>query len=393
MEFDLKEEVSRLTPELIDLRRDFHQHPELAFDETRTAKIVAERLLALDLEVVTGVGKTGVVGLLPGKPGGKTVALRADIDALPITEESGRPFKSLNEGKAHACGHDGHTAAVLSVAKILAKHRDKLTHAVKFIFQPAEEIARGATLMVEEGVMRDPHVDAVLSVHLWNSLPVGTVGFRAGPIFSSVDELHIEIKGKGGHGAIPQETIDPIPIAAQVVLGLQHIVSRNISPFQPAVITIGSIQGGTTWNVIPERVSLRGTLRTYDNSLRDYLVERIEDTVRGICLAAGADYEFDDRFLSPPVDNQEAVTAAMRSLAEQAIGADNVITAEQYMTGDDVAFFNRETPGCYFLVGSANPEQGLDRPHHHPKFDFDEGALPIAVELLAKGAMEIFDGV
>ena len=389
MAVDLKDDVAAITPELIALRRDFHQHPELAFNESRTAQVIAERLSALGLQVRTGVGKTGVVGLLPGKPGGKTVAIRADMDALPMTEDADRPYSSQTEGAMHACGHDGHVAAALSVAQILAKRRDKLTSSVKFIFQPAEEAASGASLMVEEGAMRDPKVDVVLSVHLWNYIPVGKVGFRAGPIFASADDIRIEIKGKGGHGGLPHQTIDPIPVAAQVVLGLQHLVSRNVSPFQPAVVTVGMIQGGTAFNVIPETVSLAGTIRAYDMALRDYLVQRAEDTVRGICLAAGADYGFKARFCCPPVVNDEAVTALMREVAQGAIGPENVLTAEQSTTGDDVAYFNQEAPGCYFLVGSGNPEKGLDRPHHHPKFDFDEGALPIAVELLARGALAV----
>ena len=389
MDFDLKEDVARITPKLIAMRRDLHQHPELAFNETRTAQLIAERLEGLGLQVRTGVGKTGVVGLLAGKPGQKTVAIRADMDALPVTEETDRPYKSRTQGIAHACGHDGHTAAALSVAEVLAKHKERLTNSVKFIFQPAEETASGALSMIEQGAMRDPKVDAVLAVHLWSYLPVGKVAFRSGPIFSSVDDLRIEIKGKGGHGGQPHQTVDPVPVAAQVVLGLQHLVSRNVSPFQPAVVTVGMIHGGVAFNVIPETVSLAGTIRAYDMALRDYLVKRAEETVRGICLAAGADYAFDVRFCCPPIVNDEAVTATMRQVAEEAIGPQNVVTAEQTTTGDDVAYFHQQAPGCYFLVGAGNPEKGLDKPHHHPRFDFDEDALPIAVELLAKGAVEV----
>lgn len=388
MDIDLKSDISRITPELIALRRDFHQWPELAFAETRTSDIVAEGLASYGFDVRKEVAGTGVVGLLSGSGKGRTVAIRADMDALPITEQGDMPYKSNIEGVAHMCGHDGHTAAALFAASIVAKYQKRLRGSVKFIFQPAEETAQGALEMVAQGVMRDPKVDAVLSVHLWNYLPAGTVAFRTGAIFASVDELRIDIKGKGGHGAAPHQTIDPIPVAAQVILGLQHLVSRNTSPFQPAVVTIGRIQGGTSWNVIPETVSLAGTIRTYDEGLRDYLVQRAKDTVSGICSASGADYDFKDRYATPPVVNDKSVTEAMRHIAADVLGSEHVLTADQAAFGDDAAYFNQEAPGCYFLVGAAK-SKGKTMPHHHPEFDFDEGALPIAVELLARGALEL----
>ena len=392
MEPDLKGEITHMTPELVELRRDFHRHPELAFHETRTAQLVAERLRSLGLEVTTGVGRTGVVGLLSGGTNGRTVAIRADMDALPVAEEIESAYKSQNPGVMHACGHDGHTAAALSVATLLARRRAELRGSVKFLFQPAEETASGAESMIRDGAMRDPKVDAVLSAHLWNYIPVGKVGVRAGPVFSSVDDIRILIKGRGGHAGLPHQTVDPVPVAAQVILGLQHLVSREVSPFQPAVVTIGMVQGGAAFNVIPDTVSMAGTLRTFDLALRDRLVQRVEEVVRGICLAMGADYEFQARVCCPPVVNDERMAELVRRAAQAVLGIENVLTAEQSTTGDDAAYFNQEAPGCYFLVGSGNPEKGLDRPHHHAHFDFDEAALPIAVEVLARSALDYLAG-
>lgn len=389
MRIDLKKEIDRVTPEMVEIRRDLHRHPELSFEENRTAGLVAERLRSLGLEVQTGVGRTGVVGLLRGAKPGTTVALRADMDALPVQEEGSREYRSQTEGVSHACGHDGHTAVLLASADILAKHARELRGNVKFIFQPGEEVAAGAMGMIEQGVMVRPKVDAILSIHLWNYIPVGKVGFRPGPIFASVDDINITIKGRGGHGALPHQTIDPIPIAAQVVTALQHIVSRSLSPFEPAVITIGKIHGGTAWNIIPDEVSMAGTIRAYDMSVRDFLLERIEDTIRGICLASNAEYELNIRFASPPVVNDASVTEAIRHVAEQSLGTDQVVTAEMTTTGDDVAYFNEAAPGCYFMVGSGNPKRGLDKPHHHRQFDFDEAALPIAVEVLTSGTLKL----
>ena len=385
---DLKEEIARLTPALVELRRDLHRHPELAFQEHRTAEIVADQLRDAGIAVTTGVGDTGVVGLLTGKAEGKTMALRADIDALPIDEESDSEYRSKTPGVMHACGHDGHTAVLLTTARVLAQHRDSLNGSVKFVFQPAEETATGAERMIAAGVMKSPTVDAMMSVHLWNYLPVGEVGLRAGPIWASADEIRITIKGRGGHGAMPHQTIDPIPVAAHVVLALENLVARETSPLDPVVFTIGSIQGGSAFNVIPSSVKMAGTLRAYDMALRDRLVERAEEIVRGVCLALRCEYDFEARFACPPVVNDPGVTELVRRTAERSQGADRVIEVAQSTAGDDVAYFFNEAPGCHIMIGSGNPARGLDRPHHHPRFDFDEGALPVAVEVLAGAVME-----
>ena len=371
------------------MRRDFHRHPELGFKETRTSGIVADQLRSLGLEVRTGVGETGVVALLAGAKPGRTVAIRADMDALPITEAQDRPYASQTPGVMHACGHDGHTAAALMAAEVLAAHKDELAGSVKFLFQPAEELASGAERMIRDGAMKDPPVDAVIGVHLWNTAPVGTVALRDGPLWASADRLDIKIKGRGGHGAVPHQTIDPIPVAAQVVLALQHLISTENPAFQPAVLTIGSIHGGSAFNIIPDTVSLLGTLRAFDMAQRDILVERAEEIVRGICVAMRTEYEFEATFLTPPVVNHPGITELVRDVARRIVGPDKVVAAEQSTMGDDQAYFQNEAAGCYILVGSANPDKGFDRPHHHPEFDFDEAALPLAVEVLASTAVEI----
>ena len=247
--------------------------------------------------------------------------------------------------------------------------------------------------MIKDGALRDPAVDAMVSFHLWNPLPAGTVGLRPGPLWASVDELRITIKGKGGHGAAPHNNIDPIPVAAQLVLALQTLISRESSPFQPAVLTIGSIQGGTAWNITPEQVALTGTMRTFDTAQRDAMIERVEDLVRGVCLATRTDYEFEAIFSAPPVINDPAVTETIRRVAERTFGTDRVTTVDQSMLGDDISYFFNEVPGCSIMVGSSDLERGLNKSHHHPQFDFDEAALPIGAELLIASALELLKEV
>ncbi|MSQ26044.1 MAG: amidohydrolase [Dehalococcoidia bacterium] len=384
---ELPQEVERLTPELIALRRDLHRHPELAFREQRTAGIVAQRLQELGLRVRTGVGGTGVVALLVGDLPGPVVAIRADMDALPLTETAETPYRSQTPGAMHACGHDGHTASVLIAAKLLASRRSSLTGSVKFLFQPAEETANGAEAMIRDGAMRDPPVSAILGVHLWNNQPVGTIGLREGAMWASVDELKIVIRGKGGHGAMPHQTIDPVPIAAHIVLALGNLVARETAPLEPIALTIGSIHAGAAFNVIPGEVTMLGTLRTFSMPQRDALVMRIEETVRGICLAMRAEGSVVSEYLTPPVVNDAAITALVRQAALTTVGEHRIVAAQRSMTGDDVAFLHKEAPGCYILIGSGNAAKGFDKPHHHPRFDFDEAALPVAVEVLTRSAL------
>ncbi|HEY7125424.1 MAG TPA: amidohydrolase [Ktedonobacterales bacterium] len=385
---DIKHEIAQRHTSLIELRRDLHQHPELAMEETRTAGIIAEQLRASGLEVRTGVGNTGVVGVLRGGHPGKTLAIRADIDGLPVQEENDLPFKSKIPGKMHACGHDGHVAIGLTVADILARHSQDLHGNVTFLFQPAEERIGGAQPMIRDGALKNPDVDAVIALHLWSGLPVGQVGVRAGATFASADGFTIKVRGRGGHGAMPHQAVDPVVAAAQVVLGLQSLVSREISPFNPAVVTIGSIHGGTAFNIIPDFVDMQGTYRTFDENDRAFLTRRIPELAQNIAssLRASADVEMSSG--CPPCVSQEDMTALVQRAAASAVGAKNV-RDDQLTTGsDDMAFFLNAVPGCYFVVGTQNSEKGYDAPHHSPRFKIDEDGLPVGVEVMVRATLD-----
>ena len=382
MVVDIAAELAAAKDDMIALRRDLHAHPELSFQEQRTAGIIADRLRAAGLEVQTGVAGTGVVALLRGAQPGKTLALRADIDALPITEAGDAPYRSQTPGVMHACGHDGHTAVAVTVASLLAGHRAALRGNVKFLFQPAEERIGGAKPMIDAGALRDPAVDAVVACHIWADLPVGKVGLRAGPAFASADEMHIVVKGRMGHGALPHQAVDSIAVAAQVIAALQTLVSREIDPLKPAVVTIGTIHGGTAFNIIAAEVDMRGTLRAFDMAVRNHLVERAEGLVAGLCAAMRAEYSFRSVLGCPPCVNDPAITDLVRRAAVAAIGAENVVDMEPTTGSDDMAYFLESVPGCYFKVGGRNTARGAGHPHHSPLFDFDEDALAVAARVL-----------
>jgi amidohydrolase len=387
----LKAEIDELVPDLIAMRRDLHEHPELAFEEVRTSGIVAERLRSLGLEVQTGVAKTGVIGLLRGgasKPGAKTIAIRADIDALPIHELNEIDYRSQVEGKMHACGHDGHISIALAVADILSKRRAELTGNVKFIFQPAEERMGGARPMVEEGVLEG--VDGIIGLHLWSPLPMGHVGVRAGPVFASADRFVLTVRGKGGHAAMPERAIDPIVISAQIITALQTLISRETSPFSPAVITIGMINAGTAFNIIPETAVLQGTMRAFSEEHRAKLLRRIQELTNGIAIAMGGSCDVELFAGCPPCTNDAAMTELVHKAAVETVGEQAVDSSEEIPTtgSDDMAFFLNAVPGCYFFVGVRNEEKGAAYPHHHPHFNIDEDALPVGVEVLTRAALE-----
>jgi amidohydrolase len=387
----LKSDIDELVPDMVALRRDLHEHPELAFEEVRTSGIVAGRLRALGLDVRTGVAKTGVVGtLIGGKAGAgaKTLAIRADMDALPIHEQNEIDYRSTIDGKMHACGHDGHTSILLAVADILSKRREELAGNVKFVFQPAEEVIGGAEPMVKEGALEG--VDNIIGLHLFSSYPLGRVGVRSGPTFASADKFVLKIHGKGGHAAMPEAAIDPIVIAAYITTALQTLISRETSPFSPAVITIGKIESGTAFNIIPEVAELQGTMRAYSNEHREKLLRRITELAQGIAGAMNATCEVKLFDGCPPCVNDPAMTEVVRQAAEATVGADAVDTGEEVMTAgsDDMAYFLQKVPGCYFIVGARNPEKGAKYPHHHPRFNVDEDAMPIAAEVLARAALD-----
>ncbi len=385
---DYKAEAEALRDELIALRRDLHKHPETAFEEIRTAGIVAESLRELGLEVQPGVGKTGVVAVLEGAKDGPTVLMRADMDALPIQELNEREYVSQTPGKMHACGHDGHTAIALSVARILNKYREQMTGRVKFVFQPAEEVAGGAKAMIADGVLESPRPDVSLGLHLWNIMPLGVVGVADGPTMAGSSTFTITLKGRGGHGAQPHLTIDPVAAAAQLVVALQTIVARNVNPADTGVISVTQIHAGDTHNVIPQSAVLNGTLRAFRTEVRDMMTERMEQITAGISQAMDVDYEFEMNHLTIPVVNNAAVGAKLRARFATVAGVDRLDEDARTMGGEDMAFLMDDVPGFFFFVGSANSERGLDYGHHHPRFDFDEEALPLGAALLAAAVGE-----
>jgi amidohydrolase len=384
----LRDEVQSLAADAIALRRELHMHPELGFHEFNTSRIVAERLRALGLEVQTGIAGTGVIGLLRGARPGRCVLLRADMDALPIEEQNDVPYRSRVAGVMHACGHDGHTAGLLTVARLLAERRNQFAGIVKFCFQPCEENPPGgAKPMIEAGVLEEPHVDACFGLHIWQSLPVGTIGVVPGPAMANSDRFRIVVRGRGGHAAQPHLTVDSVVVASQIVVALQTVVARNVSPLKPAVVTVGSLHAGTTYNVIADTAELKGTLRSFDPETRRLLPARVEAVARAVAESLGAtiDWEFLEGY--PACVNDPAMATLVREVAGGLIGPENVLQPEPTMGGEDFAYFLQQRPGCFWFVGSRNEERGLTFGHHHPRFDIDEAALPIAIESLTAVAL------
>ena len=382
MTIDFMADAEALRDELIARRRDFHQHPELAFEEHRTAGIVADELNDLGLEVQTGIGKTGVVGILEGAADGPTVLYRADMDALPIMEENETDYVSQRSGVMHACGHDGHTAIALGIAKVLSDHRASLSGRVKFVFQPAEERGNGAESMIADGALDSPAPDYCLGIHLWNDLEVGTVSAVSGPTMSGAGVFEITITGVGGHGAMPHQTADPILCAAQVIVALQSIVSRNVDPQDMVVITIGTIQGGSARNIIPQSVSFNGSFRLFREGTRELIKIRMRQVAEGVASAMGCRADVNFGLGIGPVVNYAAVTERARRVIK-GCGANVALVEQPWMASEDVGLFMQRNPSAYLLVGSANHKRKLDYPHHHPRFDIDEDVLPLSVGLMS----------
>jgi amidohydrolase len=371
-----------------ELRRDFHMYPELGFKEIRTASIIAKELTNLGMEVKTGIGQTGVVALLEGNAPGPVVLLRFDMDALPIHEETGVEYASKNDGVMHACGHDGHAAIGLTVAHILNEHRKVFNGTVRFVFQPAEEGLGGAESMIADGIMQRPKPDVALALHVWNEKPVGWIGIVPGLVMAAADTFNIRIIGKGGHGAAPNLTVDPILAASQVVNALQWIVSRNISPLKTAVVTVASIHGGDAFNVIPSEVELKGTIRTFEPEIRDLVIRRFHQIVENVVHASGCESMIDIKAISPAVYNNPEITARVQNIATDLLPNDQLDYQTVTMGSEDMAYILQQVPGCYFFIGSANYEKNLFAPHHSSKFDFDETILPKAAGLMAASAIE-----
>jgi len=393
---DIAHDVAQRRERLIELRRYFHQRPELSLEEHETAAEIARRLRALGLEPQEGVGGTGVVALLRGQAESdrpaRTLLVRADIDALPVEEEateSERPWRSQRPGVMHACGHDGHIAIALTLAEMLMARREQIHGAVQFVFQPAEERIGGALAMLAEGVAHHPKVDATIGLHLWTPVRVGQVSVQAGAVFSSADELALRIRGRGGHGAMPHLTVDPVVVAAEIITALQTLVSREISPFNPAVVTFGSIHGGGAFNIIADSVELHGTLRAYDAADRELLRRRIGEVARSVAEALRAEVDYEVRGGCPACVNDPDMAELTRRAAIATVGAENVPGGDQRQAAsDDMAYFLEAAPGCYFFVGASDPERGIDAPHHSPRFDIAEDALPIGLETLARATLE-----
>lgn len=358
------------------MRREFHRYPELGFQEKRTARRIAEELSELPgLDVETGVAGTGVVAIMEGAKPGPVVLLRVDMDALPMTEENDVPYASQNEGVMHACGHDGHIAMGLAAAKILHDERENLAGTVKFVFQPAEEGDGGAARMVEERVLENPRPDYVFALHLWNENSLGWYGIAEGPTMAAAETVSIKVIGKGGHGAVPHNAIDPILAASHIVTSLQSIVSREIDPIDSGVVSITKIQGGSTHNIIPPQVELQGTTRSFEPETRQYILKRLQEIVSGVAktFRCQAEIEIDD--VCPAVINDPAVTERTLKVAKCLFPKATIATEYKTMGAEDMAWMMEEIPGCYILIGSANEAKGLDAKHHHPHFDFDEEAL------------------
>lgn len=384
-------EVDRVREEVVETRRDLHRHPELSLEEHRTAQLAAQRSEALGFTVRDGVGGTGVtadlVGTGPGSGEGRTLMLRADMDALPIEERgSDRVATSEVAGVMHACGHDGHVAMTLGAAAVLAALRDSWRGRVRLCFQPAEEIASGALPMIRDGALDG--VDQVFGIHLWAPLQVGQVGVKDGPIFGSADEFGLTVRGRGGHGGMPHTSIDPVVAAAHVVLALQGIVSRETSPFSPAVVTVGRVEGGRAFNVIADEVRLRGTVRAIDPDERERLLRRVAEVAAAIAAASGASAEFERAAGCPPVISDAESVDVVRRAAIATVGEESVVTPQPITVGDDVAcLINEAGRGCYFLVGAGDVAKRAVPPHHSADFDIDERSLPIGVGTLVRAAL------
>jgi len=369
--------------ELVAYRRHFHANPELSLKEFETAAFIERELRARSFdEIRTGIGKTGILATLRGARPGPVTLLRADMDALPIEELGDAPYRSTNAGVMHACGHDGHMAILLAAARALEARRSEVPGTIVFCFQPGEEGHAGNKLMIEDGALENPHVDRCFALHLYSGLDVGKIGVRDGPFFASSDRFDIELTGTGGHGAMPHAAVDPIVAAAQLVSLLQTIPSREIAPSEPVVVTVGALHAGTTFNVIPERAHMQGSVRAFSEGVRTSIPERMERMVAGLCEAMRLQYRFEYRFVYPPTVNDPGANAVVRRAGREVLGEENVVDPHEIvMWSEDMSFMQEQRPGAYFLVGARGPSAG-GHPQHSAHFDIDERALEIGYEMM-----------
>jgi amidohydrolase len=388
----LRGDIDEIMPGVIADRRHLHMHPEMGFQEHETATFIAERLRSLGVEEIrTGVGKTGITGLIRGTGGNgsKVILLRADMDALPITEENEVEYRSQNAGVMHACGHDTHVSMLLGTARMLTGRRDQFSGTVKLLFQPAEEGGGGAKAMISAGALEDPKPEAAFGIHIWQEFPVGTVMARAGTAMVGADSFTITVCGKGGHGGLPHLTIDPVAIGAQIIVALQTIVSRENDPNLPAIVTTATLQAGTAPNVIPDTATMTGTIRTVNEEQRAYVPRRIEEIAKGIAEAMRAEADVTIRWGVPPLVNDPVATEAVRAAAVEVVGEENVTDGPLLTVSEDMAEILRRAPGCFFFVGSRNPEKGLVWGHHHARFDVDEDALAVGIETMTRTVLRV----
>lgn len=379
----LKNEVRELTGQLIEWRRDFHRHPEISFHEERTSKTIRTFMETLGMPV-SSYAKTGLRGELEGKPGGKTVAIRADMDALPITEEGDKEYISENPGATHACGHDGHMAIAMGTAKILAHRKNQFRGKVVFLFQPAEELPPGgAKPMLDEGALEG--VDAIFGLHLWQSLPTGSIGIVKGPMMAQADNFEIVVRGKAGHGSMPHQAVDSILAASHIIVNSQSIVSRSVNPLKPVVVSFGTVKGGTAYNIIPPEVKLTGTVRTFDSSVQNLAQKRLKEIAESTAKTFGAESEFKYIKGYPPVVNNPDMTDFVLEVVKKVLGEDRIKAFNPVMGGEDFAYFLQKLPGAFLFFGMGD---GMEFPHHHPAFDIDEKALPEATLLMTNIALE-----
>ncbi len=383
----IKSEIERYKSELIALRRDFHKYPELGFQEFRTSKIVGDYLENLGMEVKRNVAKTGVVALLRGKHPGKTIALRSDMDALPLVEETGLEFASENQGVMHGCGHDGHMAMLLVAAKILSEKTEELHGNVKFIFQPNEEDA-GAYLMVEEGVLENPTVDAVLGMHLWSPIESGRVGVVSGPLMASSYYFKLTVHGKGGHGGAPHNSISPILAGIDMIQGIQNMVQNEVDALTPTIVTFGKFNSGTFPIIIPEKAEIEGSLRCLHDDTQG-IQDRMREVVDGISKTHKTTYTLEFKCGNELLNNDEEMTQFVKKVVEESIDKEKVISSGiSVMLGEDFSEFSSRVPSTFLFLGIADEKKNTDYPHHHPKFNIDEEVLPLGVELHVKTALE-----
>jgi len=374
--------ATQALPDLARVRRLLHRRPELSLVEHETAAFIERELRALPLDDVrTGVGKTGLLGTLKGGKPGPVTLLRADMDALPIAELNVVPYLSERPGVMHACGHDGHMSILLAAAKALCERKAQVPGTLVFCFQPGEEGAAGNRLMIEDGALENPHVDRTFALHLYSGLEVGKIGVRDGAFFASADEFKLIVRGKGGHGAMPQQAVDPVVAAAHLVTMVQTIVSRETAPRDPAVFTVGSFHAGTTFNVIPDEAELMGTVRCFDAEVRKSMPERFERILKGLCAAMRTEYELHYKWSYPPTVNDKTATDAVREIGRELLGAENVIEHDIVTWAEDMSFMQELRPGSYFIVGSCGGE-ATAYPHHNARFDIDERALEVGYKMM-----------